>query len=280
MLSWWYKLLDKEKTDQDPFSFRKQHSRRRQFHGMWGPGASWGTTWGAQFVKTKIFMLNHLILTESARFAGCPKSEAQKETLWWSGPLIWSTVAAAGSGGEERWGNNFKKCFGWLNCIGFFREETETTLKLKRNAMRSVSIQKANGYLQTSNFFCKSKTFLPHYFWLGLQLTHGAGSLRRFLLPLWLQSRTRDLWTIQIWRLPWWDGPQEVANVLLSCSTGNNNKFKTIEECDEMCVENDFKLMLTDKCEQPIEPGPWWDISQSLFFFNAHQSSFFVIALF
>ena len=38
---------------------------------------------------------------------------------------------------------------------------------------------------------------------------------------------------------------------------GNNNKFKTIEECDEMCVENDFKLMLTDKCEQPIEPGPW-----------------------
>ena len=40
-------------------------------------------------------------------------------------------------------------------------------------------------------------------------------------------------------------------------SSGNNNKFKTIEECDEMCVENDFKLMLTDKCEQPIEPGPW-----------------------
>jgi len=35
-------------------------------------------------------------------------------------------VAAAGSGGEER-------------------EETETTLKQKRNAMRSVSIQKANG---------------------------------------------------------------------------------------------------------------------------------------
>ena len=26
--------------------------------------------------------------------------------------------------------------------------------------MRSVSIQKANGYLQTSNFFCKSKTCL------------------------------------------------------------------------------------------------------------------------
>ena len=40
-------------------------------------------------------------------------------------------------------------------------------------------------------------------------------------------------------------------------SSGNNNKFKTIEECDDVCVENDFKLMLTDKCEQPIEPGPW-----------------------
>ena len=112
-----------------------------------------------------------------------------------------------------------------------------------------------------------TKSCLSHYFWQGLQLTHGAGSLRRFLLPLWLQSRTRDLWTIQIWRLPWWVGPLEVANALLSCSTGNNNKFKTIEECDEMCVENDFKLMLTDKCEQPIEPGPWWDRYQPIFVF-------------
>lgn len=37
---------------------------------------------------------------------------------------------------------------------------------------------------------------------------------------------------------------------------GNNNKFKTQEECDDTCVENEFKLKLTNKCEQDIEPGP------------------------
>ena len=38
---------------------------------------------------------------------------------------------------------------------------------------------------------------------------------------------------------------------------GNNNKFKTVEECDDTCVVNDFKLMQMDKCSQPIEEGPW-----------------------
>ena len=37
---------------------------------------------------------------------------------------------------------------------------------------------------------------------------------------------------------------------------GNNNKFKTAEECEDTCVENEFKLSLTSKCEQDIEPGP------------------------
>ena len=67
------------------------------------------------------------------------------------------------------WGGTVSKEFRKIalsdqTALGFFREETETTLKQKRNAMRSVSIQKANGYLQTSNFFCKSKTFLSHFF--------------------------------------------------------------------------------------------------------------------
>ena len=63
------------------------------------------------------------------------------------------------------WGGTVSKEFRKIalsdqTALGFFREETETTLKQKRNAMRSVSIQKANGYLQTSNFFCKSETCL------------------------------------------------------------------------------------------------------------------------
>ena len=37
---------------------------------------------------------------------------------------------------------------------------------------------------------------------------------------------------------------------------GNNNKFKTQEECEDTCVDNEFKQMLTSKCEQDIEPGP------------------------
>ena len=63
-------------------------------------------------------------------------------------------MAAAGSGGEERWAKNLEIALGDSTALGFSREETETTLKQKRNAMRFVSIQKANGYLQTSNFFC------------------------------------------------------------------------------------------------------------------------------
>ena len=38
---------------------------------------------------------------------------------------------------------------------------------------------------------------------------------------------------------------------------GNNNKFKSIEDCEDTCVENEFKMMLTNKCDQPIEEGPW-----------------------
>ena len=30
-----------------------------------------------------------------------------------------------------------------------------------------------------------------------------------------------------------------------------------MEECEDTCVENEFKMMLTNKCEQDIEPGPW-----------------------
>ena len=38
---------------------------------------------------------------------------------------------------------------------------------------------------------------------------------------------------------------------------GNNNKFKSMEDCEDTCVENEFKMMLTNKCEQQIEEGPW-----------------------
>ena len=38
---------------------------------------------------------------------------------------------------------------------------------------------------------------------------------------------------------------------------GNNNKYKSMEECDDTCVENEFKMKMTNKCEQSIEPGPW-----------------------
>ena len=228
---------------------------------MWWPGASWGTTWGAHFVKTKF-------LTESARFAGCPKSEAQKETLWWSGPSIWSTVAAAGSGGEERWAKNLEKLLCGIELQWVSSGRKQKQLWNKRGMRWDLCpSRRQTGIYKHPTSSVNTKSCLSHYFWQGLQLTHGAGSLRRFLLPLWLQSRTRDLWTIQIRRLPRWVAPHEVANALLSCSTGNNNKFKTIEECDEMCVENDFKLMLTDKCEQPIEPGPWWDRYQPIFVF-------------
>ena len=76
MLSRWYKLLDEERTDQDPFSFQETAQQRETI--------SWD-------VVTRSFLRHHLrcpdfvktkILTEFARFAGCPKSEAQKETLW------------------------------------------------------------------------------------------------------------------------------------------------------------------------------------------------------
>ena len=30
-----------------------------------------------------------------------------------------------------------------------------------------------------------------------------------------------------------------------------------MDECEDTCVENEFKMMLTNKCEQPIEEGPW-----------------------
>ena len=51
-----------------------------------------------------------------------------------------------------------------------------------------------------------------------------------------------------------------ILNICHSCkwiyAVGNNNKFKTQEECDDMCVENELKQMFTSKCEQDIEPGP------------------------
>ena len=48
-----------------------------------------------------------------------------------------------------------------------------------------------------------------------------------------------------------------------SLISGNNNKFKTNEECDDTCVENEFKMLLLDKCEQPIEEGPWYVLLDS-----------------
>jgi hypothetical protein len=48
-------------------------------------------------------------------------------------------------------------------------------------------------------------------------------------------------------------------HVVFSCFfiKGNNNRFKSLEECEDTCVENEFKLMHTNKCEQNIEAGPW-----------------------
>ena len=48
-----------------------------------------------------------------------------------------------------------------------------------------------------------------------------------------------------------------INSIFLLSFAGNNNKFKSIEECEDTCVENEFKLMLTNKCEQPMEEGPW-----------------------
>ena len=45
--------------------------------------------------------------------------------------------------------------------------------------------------------------------------------------------------------------------IIFLFTSGNNNKYKSMEECEDTCVENEFKMMLTNKCEQDIEPGPW-----------------------
>ena len=49
---------------------------------------------------------------------------------------------------------------------------------------------------------------------------------------------------------------------LNNLDVGNNNKYKSMEECEDTCVENEFKLKMTNKCEQSIEPGPWYNLER------------------
>ena len=38
---------------------------------------------------------------------------------------------------------------------------------------------------------------------------------------------------------------------------GNNNRFEDMEECEATCVDDsELTKFLTDKCNQPIKPGP------------------------
>ncbi len=52
--------------------------------------------------------------------------------------------------------------------------------------------------------------------------------------------------------------PKILSYLTSSDYLGNNNRFKSLEECDDTCVETEFKLMHTNKCEQTIEAGPWY----------------------
>ena len=127
--------------------------------------------------------------------------------------------------------------------------------------------RRQTGICKHPTSFVSTKTFLSHYFWLGLQLTHGAGSLRRFLLPLWLQSRTRDLWTIQIRRLPWWVGPQEVANVLLSCSQETTTSSKQSRSATKCALKTTSSWCSQTNASSPLN-RVHGEISANLCFFT------------